>query len=323
MWTKSLTLTLLITALAPAVAGADGLPVPVDDAGPEGIVANDNSGRYVTVPAGRGTVVERIDQASGKVLGSRYLPGNFTVPVVALDGTPAGLSFNGHTLVLIKPRSRFPRATTELAVLDARTLRARRMIELRGDFSFDALSRDGSTVFLVNYIDRRDPTRYRVRALDPATGRLAPHAIIDPEEDADEMRGYPLDRVTSPDGRWHYTLYDGAKGHPFVHALNTEDVQAKCIDLPAFPSRVDPSTVRLAMLDEGRTLKVGSLATVDTATFQVTPAAVHPSAREPAAAHDGGGSSPAWIAVIGVVLLGGGVALSLRSRRRTRTAISR
>src|SRR3954470_19924734 len=247
MFAKSLTLALLIAAVTPAAAAADGLPLPVDDAGPGGIVANDNSGRYVTLGTRGGTLVEKIDPDGGRVLDTRFLHGRFTIPVVALSGSPAGLSFNGHELVLIRPREGFPRARTTLAVLDTRGLRLERTITLRGDFSFDALSRDGSTAFLVNYIDPSNPTRYRVRALDPATGKLAPKPIVDPNEDADEMRGYPLDRVTSADGRWHYTLYDGAGGHPFVHALNTEEVQAKCIDLPAFPRALDPSTVRLSM----------------------------------------------------------------------------
>ena len=318
---KSLSLAILITALTPAVASADGLPLPVDDAGPSGIVANDGSGRYVTVGAGRGTVVERVNPHGGRVLDSRYLPGNLTVPVVALDGKPDGLSYNGHTLVLIKPRTGFPRARTELVVLDTRGLRVRRRIDLRGDFSFDALSRDGSTVFLINYLDPRNPTRYRVRTLDPATGRLAPRPIVDPDESADAMRGFPLDRVTSPDGHWHYTLYDGAGGHPFVHALNTEEVQAKCIDLPAFPGTVDPSSVRLSMGPGGRTLKVGSLATVDTESFKVTPAVAKPppeAAAKPAT--ESGGDAGPWIAGIGAVLLASGLALGVRSRRRTRSA---
>ena len=48
------------------------------------------------------------------------------------------------------------------------------------------------------------------------------------------MRGYPLTRVASPDGRWAYTLYDGGGKHPFVHALDTLEGRAVCIDLPAF-----------------------------------------------------------------------------------------
>src|SRR4051812_27978633 len=199
---KSLTLSLLITALTPAVAYADGLPVPVEDAGPTGIVAPDGTARYVTVHARGGTLLEKIATRNGTILASRFLPGRLTIPVVSLSGAPEGLSPDGRRLVLIRPRRAFPRARTTFAVIDVsrRWLRPIRTISLRGDFSFDALSRNGSTAFLVNYIDPRNPTRYRVRALDLVHGKLAPKPILDPSEDADDMRGYPLDRVTSADG---------------------------------------------------------------------------------------------------------------------------
>ncbi|MEA2466419.1 MAG: hypothetical protein QOJ57_545 [Thermoleophilaceae bacterium] len=314
---KSLFLALLLSAIVPAVANADGLPLPVDDAGPGGIVARDGSGRYVTIPVRGGTLVERVETSGGRIADSKFLPGSFTIPVVALDGTPDGLSSNGHTLVLIRPRAGFPRSKTALVVLDTRRLTTRRMITLRGDFSFDAVSRDGSTIFVINYIDPTDPTRYRVRALDPATGRLAPHAIVDPKEPGDAMRGYPLDRATSPDGAWHYTLYDASPRHPFVHALNTEERRAKCIDLPPFPNGVDSSALRLGLLGGGRTLTVGSLATVDTRSFEVTPGSkARPAARQ--AKRGSGASVVPWIAGFGVLLLAGGVVLSRRSRRRSR-----
>ena len=47
------------------------------------------------------------------------------------------------------------------------------------------------------------------------------------------MRGQPLTRATSPDGRWAYTLYDGAGKEPFIHALDTSTRSARCIDLDA------------------------------------------------------------------------------------------
>jgi hypothetical protein len=42
-----------IALAAPACAAADGLPLPVDDAGPSGVVSADGGSRYVTIPAGR------------------------------------------------------------------------------------------------------------------------------------------------------------------------------------------------------------------------------------------------------------------------------
>ena len=45
------------------------------------------------------------------------------------------------------------------------------------------------------------------------------------------MRGMPVTRSSSPDGRFAYTLYNGAGEHPFIHALDTVEKSARCIDL--------------------------------------------------------------------------------------------
>jgi hypothetical protein len=318
-------LALLAAALVPAAARGDGLPLPVDDAGPTGVVSADGSARWVTAPAGRGTVVEQVDTRNGELAGTAYLPGNFTIPVVALDGTAGGLSQDARTLVLIKPRSGFPRANTTLVILnahpavDAHILRVRRMLTLRGDFSFDALSPDGRTAYLIQYVNKGDPTKYLVRALDSTSGRLRAKPIVDPHERGDEMNGYPVTRATSADGRWHYTLYDGATGKPFVHALDTQAGRAKCIDLPPFADSVDLYSMHLRL--SGGTLgvigpKQRNVANIDAATFRVSVPA-KPS-RQVARGDSGGGSSaPAgWIAGVGLLFLLAGTALTVRRRRR-------
>jgi hypothetical protein len=61
--------------------------------------------------------------------------------------------------------------------------------------------------------------------------RLQPKAIVDPKEEPDEMNGIPLSRAVSPDSRWAYTLCQGTGTKMFVHALDTRDAKAACIDL--------------------------------------------------------------------------------------------
>jgi hypothetical protein len=316
----SLTLAALALALLPAGAQADGLPVPVDDAGPTGIASADGSARWVTVPAGRGTVVERVNQRGGAIAASAFVRGTFTIPVVALDGTAGGLSHDGRTLVLIRPRSAFPRAHTTLAIFGARGLGMRRQVTLKGDFSFDALSPDGRTVYLIQYTSGTDPAHFLVRTLDPAWGGLQATPVVDPNERT--MRGLPMQRSTSADGRWHYTLYDGAAGHPFIHALDTQGRRARCIDLPSFPPGVDPYRYDLNLTGGGGTLSIGNpkqpFAVVDTRTFRVsTP---HRGAAPAASAHGaGGGDDGAWPALIALALLlplGAAVAVTRRARRR-------
>jgi hypothetical protein len=116
------------------------------------------------VKVGDQTLVARVRRDGGQVIRARAVRGRFAVPAVALDGTAGGLSADRATLVLIRPRARFPRDETPLVVLDARRLIVRDRITLRGDFSFDALSPDGATMYLIHYLSRRDPTRYDVRA---------------------------------------------------------------------------------------------------------------------------------------------------------------
>jgi hypothetical protein len=237
-------------ALIYAVAGApqalaDGLPVLGATGPSNGVASRGGARRYRAVPRARTTLVSAVSMA-GRVQRTALLPGRFDVPVVAYDGTPSGLSADGRTLVLIRPRLAFPQRGTELAVLDARTLRPRRLIPLHGDFSFDALSPNGDWIVLIQYTSAVDPTRYRVRALNAATGRLRPGAIVDPTEADEAMRGSPITRATSPDGRWAYTLYDG-NGRPFVHALDTAALTARCIDVPSFPASLDPWSARLVL----------------------------------------------------------------------------
>jgi hypothetical protein len=229
--------------------------------------------------------------------------------------------------VLIRPRVRFPRADTTFAVMSTKPrLRVRRIVRLRGDFSYDALSPDGSSLFLVNYISPRDPTKYRVRVYDLARNRLDPRAIVDPRESPDDMHGLPVTRVGGPDGRWAYTLYDGAGKHPFIHALDTRDRRAVCIDLDGAPFAPGANIydLRLAVAARGARLDVrrdrAIVATVDTATYRVrtgSSAAVAAGARLAAAAvTDPAGPRPLWPLLATAVAAAGLVARYVGRRRR-------
>src|SRR3954465_5440752 len=227
---RSLAVSVLALLLLAAPARGDGLPVAGVNAGPGGVAGG--AVRYVTLDGTRGTVLAAGARDGGKGVRPRPLRGRFTIPAVAYDGSPSGLAADGRTLVLIRPRASFPQRTTTLAVLDAGTLHMRRVVRLGGDFSFDAIAPDGRALYLIHYLSPSDPTRYEVRRFDVAAGRLRAGAIVDPRERDEAMRGFPVTRATSPDGRWAYTLYDGGGHAPFVHALDTASATARCIDLP-------------------------------------------------------------------------------------------
>lgn len=321
-WLAALGIGLVATAVTAGAAKADGLPVVGIEAGAAGVAAEGGAVRYVTLRAGGGTLLAKIAQSGGEVIRSAFLRDRFSVPVVAFDGSTSGLSNDGRTLVLVRPRVAFPQGRTMFAVFDANRLRRPRRLTLDGDFSFDALSPDGRLLYLIEYLEPQNPTRYRVRALDLDSGRLLPGTIVDPREPDEAMRGFPITRETSSDGRWAYTLYDGAgSGHPFVHALDTTGRTAACIDLDALTSRNDLYDLRLALAPDERTLEVRTgdkpLTVVDTTTFAVSepepapsPTAAPPATQptHPAATAQEGresGTSP-WPLV---AALGGGAAL--------------
>ena len=312
-------LTALSTGVLAVTARGDGLPVPFD-ASQTGVATSAGGARYHAVEAADGTVVMSLG-SDGRILRSRFIAGDWGIPAVAYDGTSSGLSEDGQTLVLINPRDRFPRAETPLLVFDAQRLRIDDRITLAGDFSFDAISPDGRSIYLIHYLSRRDPTQYEVRSYDLERGRLDPQPIVDPNEEGDDMYGLPMTRATSPDGRWAYTLYDGAE-HPFIHALDTERGAAVCIDLD--PGSVSPRRLFRMSLDpssDGSTLTVrdpkeGPVAIVDTNSFEVSVPPVEPADAD-AGSNDSGGAP--WLAIaVGALLVGGlaGAAVRLRRSRR-------
>jgi hypothetical protein len=306
-------LAFLASGLVASTAAADGLPVVDVDVGPSGVTAPGEAVRYVALPADRDTLVARIERNGGRVVGFRRIRGRFTLPAVAYDGSAAGLSTDGRSLVLIAPRQGFPRRTTTFAVLDARTLKLRKTLTLRGDYSFDALSPDARWMYLIHYTSPKSPLAYEVRALDLGRGTLHAEPIVDPREPNEKMNGHPLTRATSRDGRWAYTLYEGAE-HPFVHALDTTRRDARCIDLDWLHGRKGLWDLRFDLDDEGRRLLVRTpdgerVAAVDTRTFE---------ASLPAAAGVGGGAWPkAGLAFVAVLLAATGLLYAVRARSRS------
>jgi hypothetical protein len=279
-----------LSFVAPAGASGDGGIPYGADAGPSGVTAPDALGRYVALQVGRRTVLERIQPHTGRVAAWRTLRGRFAVPAVALDGTPGGLSADGRTLVLVRPQRRFPIARTHMQLIDPMTLRSR-TLRLRGNFTFDALAPDGKTLYVTEYVSAKDPTRYAVRAYDVAARRLLPGAIVDRREPEEEMAGSPLTRVSSPDARWAYTLYDGNGRTPFVHALDTTGRRAFCIDLPALRGIQDLYDARLVLRGPGVEVvsRGETVAGVDTRTMRASTA---PAPAPPAAPAACGVRSP-------------------------------
>jgi hypothetical protein len=263
----------LAAASTAAVAAGVG-PSPGVVNGWDGVRTSGGTVRYVALRGGAGTtVVATVRVHDGRIMRNAVVPAVLGVPQVAFDGTTDGLSADGRTLVLASapPPQPGPGIRTTFAVVRTRTLQLVRTIALPGMWTFDALSPDGGTIYAIEYQSAVDPVRYRVRAVDVATGRPRPGAIVDKREPDEQMAGMPLARAKGSPGM-ALTLYGRADGTAFVHALDTRHGTASCIDLPWHGVRDALWKVRLdvrgGMLDLAQPGH-GRLATVDLSTLAV------------------------------------------------------
>ena len=235
---RSRALIAVVATVAAAVAAgagaADGGPSPGVITGWDGVVGPSGKVRYVALQGGGRTTVAAVLMRTGRVLRYGTIRGAYGVPAVAYDGSTDGISRDGRTLVLAPfLRPGVANVVSHFAVVSPKTMRLRRLVALKGAFSFDALSPDGRVMYAIEYLSA-SPTvaRYRVRAVDLELGRLLPGVIVDKREADEPMRGQPVTRVASSDGSWAYTLYTRGASRPFIHALDTQRRAAFCIDLP-------------------------------------------------------------------------------------------
>jgi hypothetical protein len=254
-----LVVLVVVIGFAAAEAGADGSPyAPGLVYGASGVRAPNGIVRYVTLPTARSTIVAAIRVRSGRVLRIRVLRGFYGIPIVSFDNSTGGLSPDRRTLVVASygPYPGTP-GSTSFVTLATRTLKRIRKIELKGSWAFDAVSPDASRMYLIEYLSVGQSPHYRVRLFDLTTGTLDPDPVVDRREQEVDMRGQPVTRTASRDGRWAYTLYARSGQPPFVHALDTVDAKAYCIDLPLRLKQVEQMSLRLH-LDRDGTLSVNN-----------------------------------------------------------------
>ena len=135
------------------------------------------------------------------------------------------------------------------------------------------------------------------------------------------MAGFPITRQTTADGRWAYTLYDGAGKEPFVHALDTVNGEAHCIDLELLAGRQDLYGLRLGLGPGGSGLAVldgaEKLTAIDTSDSSRSSAkTVAPDAAEMSS---GSGWRLLVLSAVGAFLVAG-TAFVLWRRRRGRSS---
>jgi hypothetical protein len=262
-----------LLVVAPGTAGKGG-PTPDPLFGWDGVTAPGGAVRYVALADWKqSTMLATIRVKDGKVNGFGSFKGTLGIPQVTWDGTKDGLSADGRRLVLASYSPRAYSLRTTFLVVDTKTMKALRRIELPGHWAFDAVSRDGKTIFALQY-GAPGSGHYAVRAIDAVTGAVVPGAIVDQREPDEEMLGSPMTRTWSANHAWAYTLYAKPDGTAFVHGLDTSNRKAVCLDLPWKGVEDSISRVRLQVSKDGGTLlvrqpRLGTLATVDLRSFLV------------------------------------------------------
>jgi hypothetical protein len=298
---RRLAVLVVAALLAAPAAAADG-PGPLAQQGGDGVLSPDGSLRVVALPVNGAerTLLTSTSTSSGRTGMTADLIGSWGIPTLNGGGPGLGLSADGRRLVLAETRSGFP---SKFVVYDPRTMRLENGIVLRGSYTFDAISPDGSRVYLIQHM-ATDVSRYVVRAYDLERQRLLPGRIADRTQKGWVMQGYPTTRTESADGRMVYTLYQNPGGYPFVHALDTVAGVAHCIGIPM--TNQGP-IFNVVMSLHGKTLAVHWRSgrpwyAIDTTTWRLTRA--HAGFPWP------------WVALgCGAPLLAGGAFL-LRRRRR-------
>ena len=254
---------------------------------------------------------------------SRSYPGRWGIPTVAFDGSQGAVSRDGKTLVLAAAATGAPlRARSSFRVLRTSNLRTRAEVVLRGDFAFDALSPDGSRLYLIQHVSEANLSRYVVRLFDVERNRLLPGRIADRTQRGWVMEGLPVTRETSADGRWAYTLYTRPGGYPFVHALDTVRGVAHCVGIPWTGNQDRVWQLRMTLRDGGRTLGVHwrsgrEYLAIARDTWRIS----YPA---PARADAGGSGYPWWttgLAGAAALLAAASVAGGARRRRLARREV--
>ena len=202
-----------------------------------------------------GSLLTWFDAARGTRSGDR---------VLALRGTYSlvGTSQDASRAVL----ARTQRRSTTFAIVP-RVGVERRIVLGGSTWSFDALR--GSKLFLIRTL----ANGYQVRLYDLATDRLVPTPLKSPGESA-TIQGVPMQRASSPDGRFLFTLYVAGNGGAMIHQLDLAGGVARCIDLPGSGDFGSAVTWAIVPDPDGRTLWAvgagyGRVVALDVATHRI------------------------------------------------------
>lgn len=216
----------LLAALIVVPAALAAYPGTYAQQGEGNLLSTDGSTRYFASRFGADTRVQMLPVSGGSGR-TATITGAFGVPTMIPKGLSLGMFRDGSTFVL---QSMANEKQTSFALVSTKDLSVRQTITLPGSFAFDALSPDGSRLYLIEH-KSDDFQHYIVRAYDLTENALMPGRIADKAQKSWVMQGWPSARVETATGRWVYTLYSNPGGFPFVHALDTVNGVAHCVGI--------------------------------------------------------------------------------------------
>ncbi len=220
--------------------GRDGLQVILASTSeqfftlPDGVPDERWATMVSATPAGGKTLIKELEVYADSPGRSQSIDGAWRLPTIGADPLPVGVSADGQMIVLVDASPGANDDMSRFAILSRTFDKKPRVVELHGSFEFDALSPDGSTLYVVEHLAGPPDGHYQVRAVDTANGTLREAVVVDKQNLNEAMAGWPIAQVRRPNG-FVFTLYRGTE-HPFIHALSSSDGWALCIDLPAIGS---------------------------------------------------------------------------------------
>lgn len=225
------------------------------DAG-EALATADGSQLVQATADDEDTRIAQLDAATGDEQTVTHIDGTWELRLLSADGT---------TAVLMPPKANgvdpyLPEARTSTSMLLVHLDgRSPERFDLDGNYEPEALSTDGSALFVIEYTPALAPEQYQVRQLDLASGTV--HDVFSRDKELQEaMGGNARTQVASPAGDRLYTLYtlgnaDGTR-QAFIHVLSLDEQWAHCIDLPAGVAIGPQFTTALAVSPDGDRLYV-------------------------------------------------------------------
>ena len=125
------------------------------------------------------------------------MPGKFGVATLTVDGPGSGMFRDGKTFLL---QSTGLQPKTQFLLLRTDDLSKVGQFTLNGTFGFDALSPDGTMMYLIQHSTVQDIEHYVVRAYNLSTHTLLPNRIADKTQKSWVMQGWAVARTTSATG---------------------------------------------------------------------------------------------------------------------------